>query len=55
MQVIKKFLSPILCQDNMEKYSIEVANLDIENREVRKPGSRDARKPGSRDARKPFF
>jgi hypothetical protein len=39
----------------MEKYSIEVANLDIENREVRKPGSRDARKPGSRDARKPFF
>ena len=29
----------------MDKYSIEVANLNIENREVRKPGSQDARKP----------
>ena len=29
----------------MEKYSIEVANLNIENREVSKSGSQDARKP----------
>jgi hypothetical protein len=29
----------------MEKYSTEVANLNTENREVRKLGSQDARKP----------